>query len=744
MNNLADLLLIVPVFDTWAANRITKSMPISCLGDSIIGIDAAYYLLEGPPKEPLLSALGGSPLALESAIVEELNNLRAIGIKVHFVFDGLDYGTKDDPFGPSVASATKIATAFETYEDCMADQAIQVFRASGTPTPADLSQFLKKTLHKHGIPFTVAPYSSLAQLAYFARHPNQFIDAIYGPSELLLYGVDKFITKFRLAFHPHDGPGRGNGKKAPFNPENSVFDSVDRRSCLEELGRIPSEVFVDSLLLAGSKLLPAFPPLKNSNKGYSIRDVIALVGGSGPSVVNLCNQYPDDANIQRLNYVDRYKQAITSIRHHIAITMEGDIEALDGANAPSDVHDCVGQRLPEELNMYLSRGLIQSRVLNWLASGTILILAPYDGGDSKVFQDLVRVQLEEPRRIALSLLADALNRYYQRKEITTKFWYDPLYVQRMNIKDLLPSPKDALASWKVKEDKETPGLSLGSISFAIRSLQDVDFTAQTVSSQAKGGQKLLKTREEICANAVWRFLQLRGYVDRQHRLTVWGNVLDGMLSKLGYSLEQETAALLAIELLRHGVLNADTMFNQYSGAPFRGSDIDKRNCMLVARVACLGRLIHQSRGYSGPLSRHMLAYHSMISAVQASVRDLVEMSAVTMFLEGYVDRERDDWMDIALTLPFYDEDSCALGVLMLHYFDELLTREDPTSEYTKEEIKAHGRRWVVNGDFKASQEQAYKLWDAVYHGIKLAKEDGEDIRELTMWDDVDHWLSQRR
>lgn len=71
--------------------------------------------------------------------------------------------------------------------------------------------------------------------------------------------------------------------------------------------------------------------------------------------------------------------------------------------------------------------------------------------------------------------------------------------------------------------------------------------------------------------------------------------------------------------------------------------------MLISRVACLGRLIHQQRGYSGPLSRHLQAYHSMISAIQASMRDLVEMCVVTMFLEGSVEREREDWMDIALT-----------------------------------------------------------------------------------------------
>ena len=70
--------------------------------------------------------------------------------------------------------------------------------------------------------------------------------------------------------------------------------------------------------------------------------------------------------------------------------------------------------------------------------------------------------------------------------------------------------------------------------------------------------------------------------------------------------------------------------------------------MLVSRVACIGKLRHQPRGYSGPLSRHLLAYHSITSAIHASLRDLVEMSLAAMFLEGEADRDRDDWMDLSL------------------------------------------------------------------------------------------------
>lgn len=757
----------VPVFDAWAANRILKSMPISALKNSVIGIDAAYYL-EGTAKEPLLSAMGGFPLGLEPSLIRELHDLQSVGLRPHFVFNGLDDGVNQDPFGPSLAAAKVNAAAFETYDRASrqedsgdgnpAAQAKELFGTSGSPPPAALLGFLKRLLHKLEIPFTVAPFNARAQLVYFEKHPSQFIDAIYGPSELFFYGVDKLITKFKLAYRPHEDPRKGVVKQSShFIPEHSEFEWIDRRACLEELGRIPSDLFADALLLAGSKTLGPFPGFINFEKGYTIREITNLVASYGRSVANLCNHYPDDKQVPRsvyLDYLDQYKRVLTSIRHHVVITMDGDIEALDKANAPHDLHDCVGQRLPEELNMYLSRGMIQPRVLNWLASGTVLMFAPCDGSESQVYQNLVRVQLDPLRKQAIGLLADSTHRYWQKKEMTSKYWFDPTHEASFNVKDLLPSPKSSLASWNVGGNvlssrqemlsKESTSLPLGSLCFAIRSLQDVDFAASTITPKSKDGRKLLVTREEVCTNAVWRFLQLRGYVDQQHQLTNWGKVLNSMLLVMDYSLERERAALLAVELLRFGLLNADTMFPGYSGAPSRSSDIDRRNCMLVSRVACLGRLIHQQRGYSGPLSRHLQAYHSMISAVQASMRDLVEMCVVTMFLEGSVERDREDWMDIALTLPFFEEDNCGLGVAVLQYLDELSSRPEPTSETTRNEMKNRGPEWMKYCDFELSLQHGFQLWDAVYSGIKQAEVLGEEVKEVKMWEEIDQWLSQRR
>lgn len=81
----------------------------------------------------------------------------------------------------------------------------------------------------------------------------------------------------------------------------------------------------------------------------------------------------------------------------------------------------------------------------------------------------------------------------------------------------------------------------------------------------------LGTKAEITTNVIWRFLQLRGYVDDKHQLTNWGSTLVTILATLGPGKLQEEAAFVAVELLRLNLLNPDTMFPDYSGAPVRGT-----------------------------------------------------------------------------------------------------------------------------------------------------------------------------
>lgn len=138
---------------------------------------------------------------------------------------------------------------------------------------------------------------------------------------------------------------------------------------------------------------------------------------------------------------------------------------------------------------------------------------------------------------------------------------------------------------------------------------------------------------------MWRFLQLRGYVQDDHTLSPLGKCLQAAYSKTT-SQELQEPVVVALELLRLKALSADNTF-PYNGAPQRGNDTDRRNTLLISRVACLGRLQHKSIGFTGPLSRHLLGFNSMANAVRGSLRDLVEMSLCSMLVNAHIDRSID-------------------------------------------------------------------------------------------------------
>ncbi|KAL6721581.1 hypothetical protein ACLMJK_000685 [Lecanora helva] len=703
-----------PWFEQWVqSNHIAKHIDLKYLKDCTVGVDAIHYL-RNVPQEALLSALGGNPLTLMSNVIQAITDLQSAGIRLHFVFNGLDSGSEDDAPVSSVRAANLSNEAFNLYESKQPVEAERTFSASGVSAISSITECLKKTLYEHNVPFTVAPYSALAQLAYYEKHPSQFMDAIFGPSELFCFGVDKIITGLHV--------------------ESSTVWWIDRRDCLREFGKISTHTFINAIMLSGSSLLPLFPPLSDSSssrKQFGIRTIIDLLVSSDGSVARLCAQYPNDPSIKS-GYLDQYKRAITGVKHHIIMTAEGDIEILDKQQAPDDVHDCIGLRLPEELYMYLSRGMIGARVLSWLTSGTISVTQPLAGGESKAYQDLVKTQLDPLRKQALKLLTEPVHRYYQSREMRIALWFDPSYEGKFNMKDI-SSDREALVKWNVKNDliaevgfrilifsecleadmgKFTEYFTAGTLQFAVLTLENADLAERTLTPKPKPGQEPIQHRNEILANTVWRFLQIRGYVNEKHQLTDWGETLKTALDASGSRRDQEEAIFLGVELLRLRLITPDTMFLGYAGAPEHGSDIDKRNCMLVSRLACLGKIRHEPKRWSGPLSRHLLAYRSIISNVHDSLRDLMEMILASMFLEGLVDRDRKDWADISLGLPFSRENSCALGIVTMHYLDDLCLSHFPTLIETREEARTKVQDRFQHTDLNSSLDDAFKIWDA--------------------------------
>ena len=78
-----------------------------------------------------MSALGGSPLAFEKTVISAVKHLQDAGLRLHFVFNGLDSGVGSDPVESSARAAQLDSEAFTLYETEQAKQARDVFKASG-------------------------------------------------------------------------------------------------------------------------------------------------------------------------------------------------------------------------------------------------------------------------------------------------------------------------------------------------------------------------------------------------------------------------------------------------------------------------------------------------------------------------------------------------------------------------------------------------------------------------------------
>lgn len=96
-------------------------MPLHHLKGRRIAVDAAYFLRNLGP-EGLLSALGGSPLSLGARIADAVQHLQKAGLDLHFVFNGLDNGEKNDPFAVAATSAQAVDEGFALYEASSTDE----------------------------------------------------------------------------------------------------------------------------------------------------------------------------------------------------------------------------------------------------------------------------------------------------------------------------------------------------------------------------------------------------------------------------------------------------------------------------------------------------------------------------------------------------------------------------------------------------------------------------------------------
>lgn len=212
-------------------------------------------------------------------------------------------------------------------------------------------------------------------------------------------------------------------------------------------------MFIDACVLAGSEICRAFPPFEGSPHNAFMSSVELLKRCR--NVATVVNTHPEP--IQQSGYLDRYRKARAAVKHHAIFTSDGKAEPLDFAEAPSDVHEFIGQRLPEELYYYLSKGVIGPQVLDMLATGELIEIAPFDNGDSDEYKKFLE-NLNPLRTQALGLLAQPLHRFWFSKEINVYYWFDKNNPRKLIHKEVSVSPAEQTRKWNVRESVFKPEL----------------------------------------------------------------------------------------------------------------------------------------------------------------------------------------------------------------------------------------------------------------------------------------------
>ncbi|KAJ6261863.1 hypothetical protein Dda_2662 [Drechslerella dactyloides] len=711
-------------FDAWSTNRL-QTLPISVLKDTVVGVDAGNYLkkiIDGPgTKEPLVPALGGFPFSLRSKIEEDLSQWQQAGITPLFVFSGIQPLRTDKATSMSETTAKNRATAWALYDGGHAAEAVEAFGDSGILQPQEVFRFLRDILKERNVEFQVAPYASWAQLVYLEKHPKQFVDAIFGPAEVFFYDVEKVITGFNFS--------------------RASFSCLNKKAIMQDLGGLNHDQFIDACILSGFEFCNTFPILDKqpANLFKTCLDYLK----TWRSATGIVNQYGESPAIRDSGYLDRYRRAKLAIKHQPILTDDGKIEPFNLDEATGDMHEFVGNRLPEEVYFYLSRGVISAPVLDMLVNGELLELPPLDSGESDAYRTFLE-GLQNLRAQCLSLLAQPLQHWWNNRKVNIVYWYDKTSPKQLTFKDVNPTLYEATSTWNARDTVFSTALaaspSKSLLGFAVTCLKDKSVAAKTVSP--KTPDNLLKTTNEVVLNMLWRALQIRGFIGPDHQLTSWGRVLSTALLALDPADELEEACYLAIELLKAKHLRADPhTLNQYSGR-----DTDKRYCSLISRVASLGKLRHNDIGYTGPLSRTLLTFNSMVRAMSKNLENLMQMVLTSLLMNGDADRNgRNDWYDMGRAVPFSEDINAGLGIAVKTYLDELTNTDDPTSYETRLRIQEEGlipQMFAQSVDVLADVGKAFRLWDAVMAGVTSAPDNL--IVDTVKFTEADNWLKERR
>ncbi|EIM22091.1 viral life cycle-related protein, partial [Wallemia mellicola CBS 633.66] len=715
--------------------KLIKSAPLSALSDTRLGIDVQTYLnklfLDFSTKEPMVAAMGGHPLALISHIESDLRFLEKSHIKPVFIFNGLHPSKKLKSQHNDQRSFIR-SDAWSAYEQGRIQDAINSFGQRQNLFQPDLLRLIHKLFRQRHVEFLTAPYLSWPQLVYLLSHPKSYIHAIFGSTEHLLYPqVDKLITSLDL--------------------QGGTFNFVQKRSLLQDI-KLSQEQFFDLGLLAGIDICPTFPP---ASYNFDFKQLIETVrhAKSGWFAVQNFVQSQQSNGHESSHYVESFQKAVILLKFSLILAAEeGRVlplplaipppppqPALSSADIPSDLGDVFSPRLPDEVYFHLCRGLVGPWAINTLAQGGFQELPPLCNGETQDYKNFVKDYITEsnfgPRAVAIALIASTLHPFWRNRQVHAHYYFHSHSTLVPHNSSTTTDLIKRIDHWNVPAnviEDELRRQNSSTIDFALcLGATSIDKSAERTITAKNTNGPVLHKKDEIVANTIWRFLELRSLLTPQHTHTPFGRAMHNALTVSRLNDKFQEPLLILVELLRAKVLHDRHFSNrQFSGGPSFGTEEEKKSMLLIIRTLSIVPLQFKPEQWSGPLSKELLVFNSFQKTLSRSLRTLVESISMNAFLKNNARRAREDYLDIALSLPFQNDINTGFGIFFKIYLDALttfaegsITEENKDSENVKEAKQSAkeilGEAIPNVRDAEAELMRGFRFWDAVSSFLSL-------------------------
>lgn len=381
--------------------------------------------------------------------------------------------------------------------------------------------------------------SPCSKLIYLLRHPKSYIHAIYGPTDTLLYpGVDKLITSLDLT------------------SATPSFTFTSKRSILNDLG-VNEDQFLDIGILVGFDHSPTFPPNMHDQALKATVDMVKYYKSGHAAVTAFAEHH----GVKSTQYADQYARTRSMIKYSLILSSEGTVVPLPlaitiplthghpnhhphhptAADIPSDLHEIFTHRLPDEVYFYLSRGLLGPQALVWLTCGQIVEPPPLDNGETTEYKRFVKEVITDgqtgPRATALALISSVAHTFWNNRKVMGNFWFEnpPPHGQKpvQHSSAQTVQLAERVAGWNVSyaivEEELRRQNVCSRFTFLCLILtpcdvvqsSTIDFAlclgataSEKLALRTKGKSNLpggqLDKKDEVVANVVWRFLELRG------------------------------------------------------------------------------------------------------------------------------------------------------------------------------------------------------------------------------------------